>query len=184
MSQFPDDIYHVVNDLKKAKLIPESSLPPGLEHLTQTFLYKFKPEIKPPGCPYKAWSVPRLKALAAEIGPNVDPINVRRWHKECVETGNAKIDVGYASGITLPENPEPVVVVGFHHPVTKVYGNVVADGNHRLYRAWQLNRRTYPACVLSLEQSASCELSNEELRLLVLDTAMQDAFESRRGRPR
>ena len=106
MSQFPDDIYHVANDLKKAKLIPESSLPPGLEHLTQMFLYRFKPEV--PACPYKAWSVSRLKALAAQISLDSGPveINVRRWYKECMETGNAKIAAGYASGITIPANPE------------------------------------------------------------------------------
>lgn len=148
MSNLPDDLDAVSNAL-------------GFKtQLQQVYIHKFlERDDSGPVVSIAAFDVAKMNRIAATRHPDVDVSTAGVVEKHAAK--RQYIDREYAACLTESHLAQPVVVLTLKHPKTgRVYG-VVADGNHRLYRAAGLGRDSLPGVTLTLEESESCRLPDE-----------------------
>lgn len=75
---------------------------------------------------------------------------------DAYKNGRQEINTAYAE--TIPESrlAEPCIVIEVQHPVTKEVYYALADGAHRLYRAWQLGKSTLEGVLIPLLIANEC----------------------------
>ena len=69
------------------------------------------------------------------------------------------IDMNYAKDICIPQS-KPALIVRFKDPNGNEH-QIIADGNHRIAKANMIGMKTYPAHMLTVEESEKCRLPEE-----------------------
>ena len=109
-------------------------------------------------------AVPLLDRHLCDEHGLIDP---RQFYTDCVATGEAYVDRAYAAEIVMPAKPKPAIMAEIRCDDGEL-ALVIADGAHRLYKAYLFGWKSYPArkvleadavkCLMPTDPAAVAEL--------------------------
>lgn len=168
MTDFPDDLRHVVR-----QVVSQSGLTSPL--FRQVF--SWDPNGDRSGASRQFFDIPTLASIAKASGrpPEHKALIVKDYAKLHFQVPDVQIDIPYARSITPARLTEPGIIITVQDPTDQTWGHVLCDGNHRVYRAWELNHRYYPVFILNAEETKQGQLSREmvDQHMIEVDKAGQ-----------
>lgn len=148
--ELSDDLFHICNGLIESGAVPRSFLS------DQVYLHTtLRAHLN------LVWDIQKIKAEAAK-SKITKPIRLDLWHRDYVETEKTSIDSAYAMSLPAVKAALPAVLGWVPDPDEPSGYEWVFDGAHRLYRAWNLGERTFPAVVLDHTACERCRIPEPE----------------------
>lgn len=182
--ELPDDMHQISQQLVGAGQIKDSATMAkeqfGVDTPRQIFNYM--PVGAPPGPDsLMFWNVDKLRKIAENRKPT-HRIDLQHLHDFVWPLDSTCIDETYAKSLTAADLAKPPIVVQYVNPhIGNELVQIVADGNHRLWKRWWQNERTAVGVLLTVHESELCLMTGKDREMAAINLGVSHLAKRRRS---
>lgn len=170
--ELPDDLFHVCNELTASGAVPRTYLSDQVYlHTTLKTHKNLVYDVQKLLASQRIW----LETSKIAKPARREAIDLADWHRCYVDTQKTSVDSGYAMSLPPGRAEFPVIIGRIPDPDEASGYDWVFDGSHRLYRAWRLGHKLFPAVRLSFAECEAARFDDQKAAFMFAGGTCQQA---------